>query len=251
MVKVYVINLDNSSSRWEKISQDLDHLSASFERVSAIYGKSIDWQALSDDPYCRAYMGRSIQPGEVGSFLSHVKALQKFIDDAEDFAIILEDDSQVAPDLLKVADHVLARLKTSDFYAVNLGPSDYKYASVIDQLDAYKLYCTHRFPMLATGILWSRRGAQEFLKQFKLVSLPYDNYLRVFLTGTNKSYSIKPSIVDPADFVSDIDTEGLTKKRSQLNRSKNYFLIKQKRMLTEKLRASISMLKFKFLKEIN
>ena len=89
------------------------------------------------------------------------------------------------------------------------------------------------------------------MKQFKLVSLPYDNYLRVFLTGTNKSYSIKPSIVDPADFVSDIDTEGLTKKRSQLNRSKNYFLIKQKRMLTEKLRASISMLKFKFLKEIN
>lgn len=249
-MKVYVINLDNSLSRWEKISQDLGHLNASFERVSAIYGKSIDWQAVSDDQYCRAYMGRSIQPGEVGCFMSHVKALQKFIDDSEDYAIVLEDDSQVSTDLLKLADQVLARLKTSDFYAVNLGPSDYKYASVVGHLEAYQLYCTHRFPMLATGILWSRRGAQEFLKQFKLVSLPYDNYLRVFLTGTNKSYSIKPSIVTPADFESDIDTEGLTKKRSQLNRSKNYFLIKQKRMLTEKLRASISMLKFKLSKEI-
>ena len=250
-MKVYVINLDNSLSRWEKISQDLENLNASFERVSAIYGKSIDWQAASDDSYCRSYMGRSIQPGEVGCFMSHVKALQKFIDDAEDFAIILEDDSQVSPDLLKVADNVLARLKISDFYAVNLGPSDYKYASVIDHLDNYKLYCTHRFPMLATGILWSRSGAQEFLKKFNLVSLPYDNYLRVFLTGTNKSYSVSPSIVIPADFISDIDTEGLTKKRSQLNRSKNYFLIKQKRMLIEKLRASFSMIKFKFSKEIN
>ena len=249
-MKVYVINLDNSLSRWEKISQDLGHLNASFERVSAIYGKSIDWQAVSDDQFCRAYMGRSIQPGEVGCFLSHVKALQKFIDDAEDFAIVLEDDSQVSPDFLSVADHALARLKTTDFYAVNLGPSDYKYATVVGQLDAYRLYCTHRFPMLATGVLWSRRGAQEFLKQFKLVSLPYDNYLRVFLTGTNKSYSIAPSIVTPADFTSDIDTEGLTKKRSQLNRSKNYFLIKQKRMLVEKLRASVSMIKFKFSKEI-
>lgn len=250
-MKVYVINLDNSLSRWEKISQDLENLNASFERVSAIYGKSIDWQAASDDNYCRSYMGRSIQPGEVGCFMSHVKALQKFIDDAEDFAIILEDDSQVSPDLLKVTDDVLARLKNSDFYAVNLGPSDYKYASVVDHFDKYKLYCTHRFPMLATGILWSRSGAQEFLKKFNLVSLPYDNYLRVFLTGTNKSYSVSPSIVIPADFISDIDTEGLTKKRSQLNRSKKYFLIKQKRMLIEKLRASFSMVKFKFSKEIN
>ena len=246
MVKVYVINLDNSLSRWEKISHDLEHLNASFERVGAIYGKSIDWQAASDDRYCRSYMGRSIQPGEVGCFLSHVKALQKFVEDSEDFAIILEDDAQVSADFLKLADQVLARLKNTDFYAVNLGPSDYKYASVIDQLDAYQLYCTHRFPMLATGVLWSKKGAQAFLNQFKWVSLPYDNYLRVFLTGTNKSYSVKPSVVTPADFASDIDSEGLTKKRSQLNRSKNYFLIKQKRMLLEKLKASISLFKFKF-----
>ncbi len=249
MVKVYVINLDNSLSRWEKVSQDLDHLSASFERVSAIYGKSIDWQAVSDDQFCRSYMGRSIQPGEVGCFMSHVKALQKFIDDAEDYAIILEDDSQVSADFLEVAGQVLARLESTGFDAVNLGPSDYKYASVVAQMDAYKLFCTHRFPMLATGVLWSRKGAQAFLKQFKLVTLPYDNYLRVFLTGNNNSYSVKPAIVTPADFASDIDSEGLTKKRSQLNRSKNYFLIKQKRMFVEKLRASASMLQFKFSKE--
>jgi glycosyl transferase family 25 len=100
--------------------------------------------------------------------------------------------------------------------------------------------------MLATGILWSKNGAKAFLDQYKLASLPYDNYLRVFLTGTNKAYSIKPSIVSPADFASDIDAEGITEKRSLLNRSKFYFFIKQKRMLFEKFRACLSMLIFKY-----
>ena len=248
-MNIYVINLENSVSRWDKISDNLNVQSATFERVNAIYGKSIDWQAASDDIFCRSYMGRSIQPGEVGCFLSHVKALQKFIASEENFAIILEDDSEICPDFISVADNLLSQLKHTDFYAVNLGPSDYKYASKVNIFDTYQIFCTHRFPMLATGILWSRKGAESFLNQFTLVTLPYDNYLRVFLTGTNKAYSIKPSIVNPSDFASDIDTEGLTKKRSQLNRSKFYFFIKQKRMLTEKFRASVSMMTFKYLRK--
>ena len=244
-MKVYVINLDNSVSRWEKISLDLTHIGASYARIPAIYGKSIDWQSVSNDAYCRSYMGRSIQPGDVGCFLSHVAALKEFLSQSEEFAIVLEDDADISKDLLGVANQILMQLKGIDFYAVNLGPSDYKYTSVIQKLDAFTLHCTHRFPMLATGVLWSRAGAQAFLNQFQSVTLPYDNYLRVFLTGTNKAYSVAPAIVTPADFVSDIDTEGLTQKRSHLNRSNLYFFIKQKRMLTEKCQAIVSMIRFK------
>lgn len=245
-MKIYVINLDSSIDRWNKISKNLGDAGTDYERIPAIHGKSIDWQSQSDDVFCRSYMGRSIQPGEVGCFLSHLAALKNFISQDDAFSIILEDDAEISADFLEKIDLIIKHLSETEFYAVNLGPSDYKYSTLFSRIGESKLYCTHRFPMLATGVLWSKAGAQKFVNDFKKVSLPYDNYLRVFLTGTNKGFSIKPCVIKSIEMDSDIDAASLTTKRSSLNRSKAYFLIKQKRMLFEKCKALLSMIKFRF-----
>ena len=38
-------------------------------------------------------MGRSIQKGEVGCFLSHKKALEKFLTTEAKYAVVFEDDA--------------------------------------------------------------------------------------------------------------------------------------------------------------
>jgi glycosyl transferase family 25 len=244
-IKFFVINLDSSLARWKKISTDLDNASLDYKRVSAIHGKSINWHEFSDDKFCRSYMGRSMQPGEVGCFLSHIKALKEFIHQGDDFAVILEDDANISRNFLTKVNSIINNLNGKEFYAVNLGPSDYKYSTKMCDLEPGKLYCTHRFPMLATGILWSRLGAINLVDKFELVSLPYDNYLRLFLTGTNKVFSIYPRIVQSTKVDSDIDAAGLTSNRSSLNKSSIYRLLKQKRSFREKCLAFRSMIKFR------
>jgi glycosyl transferase family 25 len=246
--KFLVINLEKSIGRWQNISLKLDELKVSYERIEGIYGGSIDWLSVSDDLYCREYMGRSIQPGEVGCFMSHVKALRHFVEGPDDYVIILEDDAIISSEIIEVINKSLKFLQAVDFYVVNLGPSDYKYTSMIASLGNNKLYCSHRFPMLATGLLWSRSGALAFLNSFRNVSLPYDNYLRKLFSGTNKSFSFRPPLVWAGDFCSDIDSEGLTRRRSQMNRSKYYFFVKQGRIIKEKLKSIRAMISYRLYK---
>ena len=78
-INFYVINLDRSFERLELMSSQLSSQKIDLERISAIDGMNINISDEADDAACRSEMGRSIQPGEVGCFLSHIKALQTFI----------------------------------------------------------------------------------------------------------------------------------------------------------------------------
>ena len=102
----------------------------------------------------------------------------------------------------------------NDFFRIHLSFSD------INLLKA------HRFPMLATGILWTRKGAELILSQHKKVEYPYDNYLRMALTNSSNGLSVKPAIVWAADVTSDIEVRSAFKGRSRENRS-NFYLIKK------------------------
>ena len=58
------------------------------ERIPAIDGHFIDTNSFSNDSMCRKEMGRSIQKGEVGCFLSHKKALKKFLSTEAKYAVV-------------------------------------------------------------------------------------------------------------------------------------------------------------------
>ena len=242
----YVINLDRSPKRLEECKTNFSSMGISLERVSAVDGKLNDLSLYFDDELCRKEMGRSIQPGEVGCFLSHVKAIQKFWESDADYAIILEDDALPNDDFLEVVDDLISVLRKKDdsVYAVNLGASDFKYSSNYCKISSVTLRCAHRFPMLTTGILWSKSGAEFFLENHKFICMPYDNYLRFLFSGSNKAFSIQPSIVNASGASSDIEARNTSKRRSGQNRSHFYFFIKQKRIIREKIRAFLGKLRW-------
>ena len=130
--------------------------------------------------------------------------------------------------------------------AVNLGASDYKYSTPIKEYDHTTLLRAHRFPILTTGILWTRHGAAIISKDKNRVRYPYDNYLRMLLTRGHMGLSVKPAIIFPADGYSVIDSTSTGIKRSYKNRSSLYFFKKQIRIIKEKIIAIISKLKWKF-----
>ena len=96
---IYVINLDRDAERMDSIRGNLDKLGLAFERVPAVMGKDVPgWQELVD---LAAYAWRNRldvpRPGEVGCYLSHLKAMETFLKTDAPWCVILEDDVEVLP----------------------------------------------------------------------------------------------------------------------------------------------------------
>jgi glycosyl transferase family 25 len=238
---IYVINLDGSTDRWNNISSQLNHLGLQYQRIAAVNGRSITLDGIVHYEKCHRQMGRDIQPGEVGCFLSHLKALRVFLETNDDFAVILEDDARLHDtfkDDLKAIISELQKLGANLSSLVNLAPSDYKYSSVYRSLEGCTLHRTHRFPMMAMGVIWSRAAARKVLDSALPITMPFDNFLRHTFTGGNAGFSAKPALMTQQGVPSDI---AVGRSRSRANRSKWYFFIKIRRAWTEKVRATLSL----------
>ena len=213
------------------------------ERIAAVDGNLINIKSFADDYLCRKEMGRSIQPGEVGCFLSHKKALESFLSTDSKYAIIFEDDAIPVDDFKATLESVIEKFLQNNkkTAAINLGALDFKYSSQVMPIKNNLLRCAHRFPMLATAVLWTRSGASRFLEHASSVTMPYDNFLRFLFSGTNNVFSIQPPIIHSSGIQSDIEARNESIRRSTQNRSKYYFFIKQRRIFRDKLRALIAL----------
>ena len=92
-LKCYVINLGSSTKRLDEFNASFNRTNLNIERISAVDGRLIDIEAFSDDNLCKKQMGRGLQPGEVGCYLSHKKAVEQFLSTDATYAIIFEDDA--------------------------------------------------------------------------------------------------------------------------------------------------------------
>lgn len=96
---IYVINLDRDTERMASIHDNLTRLGLPFERLSAVMGKDVpEWEKLVD---LSAYAWRNRldtpRAGEVGCYLSHLKAMETFLRTDAPWCVILEDDVEVLP----------------------------------------------------------------------------------------------------------------------------------------------------------
>ena len=96
---IYVINLDRDTERMASIRANLEGLGLLFERLSAVMGKDVpEWEKLVDMS-AYAWRNRLDAPraGEVGCYLSHLKAMETFLRTDAPWCVILEDDVEVLP----------------------------------------------------------------------------------------------------------------------------------------------------------
>lgn len=250
-LRCYVINLDSSTKRLDEFNASFKKTNLNIERISAVDGRLIDIEAFSDDNLCKKQMGRGLQPGEVGCYLSHKKAVEQFLSTDAPYAIIFEDDAIPNEGFEKTVTTIIQKfLKNNKSAAlVNLGAMDFKYSSKVLKINDKFVRCTHRFPMLATAVLWTRNGAKTFLESALPITMPYDNFLRYLFSGTNTAFSIHPPIIRFSGVKSDIAARNENVRRSARNRSKFYFYRKQRRTIRDKISAIKGYIIWAFSKE--
>ncbi|MHA3983049.1 glycosyltransferase family 25 protein [Acinetobacter venetianus] len=237
-VVTYLINLDGSDQRLASATEQLQQANWAFTRFPAYDGRG---KALSefknyDDAKAQEILGRSLISSELGCYLSHYGCAEKFLLTDADYLVVLEDDIQVLPDFKQKVETLLNYLdehKALDWYVVNIAAKKKKLAKDILQLDSFNLWHAYYFPIRGVGLIWSRRGAEEFVRLGKTMQVPVDIFFQSWLSKNGKGLGVWQPFVQPAGLDSDIlgtvATQGIKRKELE-NRSFSHGLKKQKRM---------------------
>ncbi len=175
-IQTFVINLDRAHSRMQAIANQLNALAIPFQRISAIDGHHLTTDQLGCfDPLAfHKKHGMTVTNGEIGCYLSHLLAIQAFVNSDADFALILEDDVIITDKLPAALIGVTAHTDQWDMVklsAIHSGtPYRYLEISTGQWLCIMLSRCTG-----ASAYLINRKAAQNYLAQLLPMSLPYDH----------------------------------------------------------------------------
>lgn len=238
---VYLINLDGSDERLRSATRQLADEGMAFKRVPAFDGRALRMDEFPDyDPAAAmAYMGRPLRGGEIGCYLSHLDCARRVLDSRAPWGLVFEDDVQLQPGFGEGIAILLDWLDRNggDWDLINLGSPQHKlYTPIMNFIVAgrhHELTRAHYFPMTATALIWSRQGAETFVRSHDRIMRGVDNHFRHWLTRSDSGLAVWPPLVTTTGAESDI--EGGRGKRSAGGRHPLYGLIKQRRQIVNKL----------------
>ena len=237
-VETYLINLEGSHERLARATEQLQAVNWSFERFTAYdgRGKALTEFLNYDDAEANRILGRSLMNSELGCYLSHYGCAEKFLKTDADYLVVLEDDMKITPDFKQAVDQILEYLHTHleyEWYLINIAAKKKKLFKDITTISQFSLWHAYYFPIRGLGLIWSRKGAEAFIKKGKIISVPVDIFFQSWLSKNGKGLGVWPALVSPAGLDSDIlgtvAQQGISRKQRE-NRSSSYELKKQKRM---------------------
>ncbi|MDL2400128.1 glycosyltransferase family 25 protein [Rhizobium mayense] len=223
-VRIYVINLDRSPERWERLRGQATQYGLSVTRIPAIDGSTIP-ESDRVDFQQRQFVyhnGRKLLAGEYGCYRSHLLALEQFVASGDKMAIIMEDDVELShrliPRALAAMDSVCgARLvKLVNHRLVGFKPlCETAEKDIVGR-------CMHGPQGSAACYIVNRKAAKKLLVSLKPMLLPYDVALeRGWSTGV-ETFTTLENVADFSPFRADT-TIG---KRVHYRAAKRHFLLR-------------------------
>lgn len=206
-MKVFLINLDQDRDRRIAAEAQLNRLGVSFERIPAVYGKSLP-KAQQDAAVSRfrwwCAMGRPIELGELGCALSHRKIYELMVDQSLPAVCVLEDDVLLAEAFPKQVAFVESQLDLTQPQVVLL--SNHTKTS---GPDGTLQPC--RDDTCAEGYILTLPAAQNLLRINTPIKTPFDHWGRWVRYGILQLYHAFPTVCsqDHASFTSHVDISPL------------------------------------------
>ena len=175
----YVVNLDRSKERYQKIKPLIDYLNFPYKRFSAVDGSALsdeEFNKLVDFKTYNNLMGHLPKKGTIGCSLSHINIWKEFLKSDYSYALVIEDDVQFAPsDLQQAVKNVLSHKKIWDVCSFEL--LHHGFPLNIRNIDDHHHLAIYLTNVTHTGCyLISRKAAQNLLKKALPIKIPIDHY---------------------------------------------------------------------------
>jgi glycosyl transferase, family 25 len=219
--KSYVINLEHATDRWNHVRNNLEKLQVPYERIEGVYGKNITQpiEGYNERKY-HVHNGKVTNPGEIGCYFSHIKALKTFLQTDDEYALILEDDVTL-PDNIKtiIADSLeynnqwdLLRLTSS---------RDGEYLKLGELSTGHQISYNTRVLKNTGAYFINRYAAQQCVDNMLPMYLPFDEAL-----DRDWDYGFKTAVITPFPINHEVDLPNHIQRaqRLRLYRSTTFHL---------------------------
>lgn len=195
-IKVLLINLDRAEKRYEQMVAQFKEKEIEFEKISAVDGKN--YQYTNKEFNKRLFMmceGKKENPAEIGCYLSHYFAIERFLKTDKKFCIIFEDDAIINDDFKDIVKELADNSNSWDFVKFNTsrdsGFGNIKVMSLLN--DKYKMVASLFPKHLSAAYIINRKAAESFYKKLLPMFSTYDHEFVKFWKYNMKQYSIFPS----------------------------------------------------------
>ena len=220
MPPVFVINLDKSTERMARISERLDELEVPFERIPAVYGAELSQEELETnyDPELNVKQYRRELPcGEIGCYMSHIKAWRMIVKRKLSCAIVLEDDITIEKEFRGFAERLAGSAYSFDivkFFCSKKNPN------IVSSAPIGPNHSLCRFRKVLSGNqgqLITYDGAKKLLATYQRFGRPVDVDIQHWWESGINVLGVFPSVVKRIENVeSDIDSQDTRKNRTKM-----------------------------------
>ncbi|MDK4721341.1 glycosyltransferase family 25 protein [Rhizobium sp. CNPSo 3968] len=197
-LRIYVINLDRSRERWERLCSQAMEYDLDITRIPAVDGRVIaERDRIDFHPKSFIYHnGRKLLPGEYGCYRSHLLALEQFVASGDKMAIIMEDDVELNERLIPRAIAAMESVQGARLVKlVNHRLVGFKAIRETAENDVVGR-CMHGPQGSAACYIVNRKAAKKLLTTLKPMLLPYDVALeRGWSTGV-ETFTTFENLVD-------------------------------------------------------
>lgn len=193
----YLINLPRDAQRRERMQQELAAMHLRHEWVEAVYGKTLsdaERRTWYDEAANQRRYHQALMPGEIGCYASHLQVAQRLLDSGEPYALVLEDDVHLLPELRAVLEAV-AQLPAQWDMIKLVGREQepvLQHWSLPGLTAATRLIRYRRAPSRTGAYLLSRSGAHKLLQTRRPFFRPVDVDIRYWWESDLRLYGVLP-----------------------------------------------------------
>ncbi len=201
-MKTFVVNLRQDAERKKHMRSILNVLNIDAEFIDAINGKDlndIDHFINKNKTISLKKVGRKLSPGEIGCALSHQLIYKIIIKESIQSTLILEDDIDISPNLIKIMDSKNQFPEQWDIILLGYHNTNSRDNLKLDALSVRALGSNYELininePAHGTyGYIISLAGAKKILSKSMDFAFPIDHY-----TGNHELinvYAIVPLLI--------------------------------------------------------
>ena len=215
--QTYLINLDRATERLAFMQNEFKNQLIDFERITAVDAITLDSSSyLINNKY-----DRRLVPGEIGCYLSHIKALKTFLNSANAYAIVIEDDAILHPQYKYITEKAIRdfpKLNEYERWDVLKLFNGKRHHIKIRDIDSnfFIAACGTSIPITTIAAIWTREAAIKFLDKvctpIPVIKRPIDCDLQHAWEFNLKIYNLLPTVVTPAPVQTQIQISSNLKK---------------------------------------